>query len=110
MSILIEVKINGVNTLVDPEKLEKLENGLFADNYLPNGKIDIKEQEKDDEVASLKVIINECNQYFDSTRWYNDRFVEQGILMPDEVVLARQECRVKMSDAKARLKELGVEV
>lgn len=36
----IEVKINGVNTLVDVDKLEKLENGLFADNYNEDWTID----------------------------------------------------------------------
>lgn len=37
----IEVKINGVITLVDVDKLEKLESGLFADNYNDDGTIDI---------------------------------------------------------------------
>lgn len=36
----IEVKINGVTTLVDVDKLEKLDNGLFADNYNEDGSID----------------------------------------------------------------------
>lgn len=46
MSILIEVKINGVNTLVDPEKLEKLENGLFAEHYNEDGTIDVAKEDK----------------------------------------------------------------
>lgn len=36
----IEVKINGVETLVDVNKLEKTEDGLFAEYYNEDGTID----------------------------------------------------------------------
>lgn len=39
--VKVEVKIKGVNTLFDVDKLEKLEDGLFADNYNDDGTIDI---------------------------------------------------------------------
>lgn len=53
----IEVKINGVTTLVDVDKLEKLENGLFADNYKEDGSIDTEtenEQVNVQRIASIK--------------------------------------------------------
>lgn len=52
----IEVKINGVNTLVDVDKLEKLENGLFADNYKEDGSIDIDTENIIKELARVSLI------------------------------------------------------
>lgn len=49
----IEVKINGVNTLVDVDKLEKLENGLFADNYKEDGTIDTETESLEQEAKRV---------------------------------------------------------
>lgn len=110
MGVLIEVKINGVITLVDANKLEKLENGLFTDNYLPNGKIDVIEQQKDDEIESLKKIISECDAYFDTNYWYAERWIYKGTIIPEEIVQGMEECRIKKGNAQDRLRELGVQI
>lgn len=52
----IEVKINGVNTLVDVDKLEKLDNGLFANNYNEDGSIDLVTESEDLEAKRVQDI------------------------------------------------------
>lgn len=58
----IEVKINGVNTLVDVDKLEKLENGLFADNYKEDGSIDINTESAIIEAKRVQTIKAKAGQ------------------------------------------------
>jgi len=65
--IKVEVKINGVYTLVDTEILEKFEKGLLANNYNIDGTIDIVAEEKEALDNELQVKINEAKDFLSKT-------------------------------------------
>ncbi len=62
----IEVKINGVNTLVDVYKLEKLENGLFADNYNEDFTVDVNTESAILEAERVQAIKSKAGEIINS--------------------------------------------
>ena len=64
--IQIEVKINGVNTLVDASKLEKLENGLFANNYNEDFTVDIDKENVEINLRRVQAIKSKASELINS--------------------------------------------
>ena len=91
----IEVKINGVITLVDVNELEKLENGLFANNYNKDGTIDTVGEQQEILEQELQAKINEAKQYLQSTDYKMtvDYFATLLKEEQDDLIAKRAEAR-----------------
>lgn len=98
--VQIEIKINGVNTLVDASKLEKLESGLFADNYNEDYTIDIEAENTEQAQSELKTKLAEAQAYLTSTDWYFARLADTGEEVPEEVKVKRAEARTFIQENK----------
>lgn len=64
--VKIEVKINGVNTLVDVNKLGKLENGLFADNYNEDFTVDVDKENEEIDFRRIQAIKSKAGELINS--------------------------------------------
>lgn len=62
----IEVKINGVNTLVDVNKLDKLDNGLFANNYNEDFTVDVDKENEEINLRRIKAIKSKAAELISS--------------------------------------------
>lgn len=91
----IEVKINGVTTLVDVNKLEKTEDGLFAEHYNEDGTIDTITESKLKQEQTISAQINEANQYLSSTGWIWEKYNRNVLVLKD---LTDEEFRLKYND------------
>ena len=60
--VKIEVKINGVNTLVDVSKLDKLDNGLFADNYNEDFTVDVDKENEEIDFRRVQAIKQKASE------------------------------------------------
>ena len=91
----IEVKINGVITLVDVNELEKLENGLFANNYNKDGTIDTVGEQQEILEQELQAKVNEAKQYLQSTDYKMtvDYFATLLKEEQDDLIAKRAEAR-----------------
>lgn len=64
--IKVEVKINGVYTLVDVNKLNKLENGLFADNYNEDFTVDVDKENEEIDFRRIQKIKQKASELINS--------------------------------------------
>ena len=64
--VKIEVKINGVNTLVDVSKLDKLDNGLFADNYNEDFTVDVDKENEEIDFRRVQAIKSKASELISS--------------------------------------------
>lgn len=62
MIATIDIKINGILTSVDVSKLEKLPDGLFANNYNEDGTIDVETESIDLESKRILDIKKEAGE------------------------------------------------
>ena len=98
--VKISAKINGVETLVDASKLEKLENGLFANNYNEDYTIDIDSENTEQAQNELQTKLAEAQSYLTSTDWYFARLADTGEKVPEEVKVKRAEARTFIQENK----------